>query len=105
LRPDGSYQGIETAPFSILLSQWRARANAAVRVMWGDFWSADLAAYDVVYAYLSPTPMPILWKKARREMRPGSLLISNTFEIPGVAPAFTLPVSDRMNSVLYVWRM
>jgi SAM-dependent methyltransferase len=105
LRPDGSYHGIETAPFSILLSQWRARANAAVRVIWGDFWSADLAVYDVVYAYLSPTPMPVLWKKARREMRPGSLLISNTFAIPGVAPAFTLPVSDRMHSVLYVWRM
>ena len=49
--------------------------------------------------------MTRLWDKARREMRPGALFVSNTFAVPGVAPAYTLPVGDRMRSVLYVWRM
>ena len=40
--------------------------------------------YDVVYAFLSPVPMSELWRKARAEMRPGSLLVSNTFRVDGV---------------------
>jgi SAM-dependent methyltransferase len=104
-RPDGSYHGIETAPLLLLLSRWRARKCEAVRVTWGDFWHTDLARYDIVYAYLSPVPMGRLWDKARREMRPGSLLVSNTFAVPGIAPACTLPVGDRIRSTLYVWRM
>jgi SAM-dependent methyltransferase len=104
-RPDGSYHGIETAPLSFLLSRWRARGRAGVRVTWGDFWRTGLARYDVVYAYLSPVPMARLWAKARCEMQPGSLFISNSFSVPGVAPTYALPVGDRMRSTLYVWRM
>jgi SAM-dependent methyltransferase len=105
LRPDGDYHGIETAPLSFALSWWRTRARAAVRVTWGDFWTTDLARYDVVYAYLSPQPMARLWQKARREMKPGSLLVSNSFAIPGVAPDHTVAVNDRMRSTLLVWRI
>ena len=104
-RPDGSYHGIETAPLTYGLSWWRTRRCAAVRVTWGDFWAVDFSHYDVVYAYLSPEPMARLWEKARREMKPGSLLVSNTFAIPGVAPAYALPAGDRMRSTLLVWRM
>jgi len=104
-RPDGSYHGIETAPVSFLLSCWRARSASAVSVAWDDFWRADFAQYDVVYAYLSPQPMARLWQKAQREMQPGSLLVSNTFAIPGVEPTHILPVGDRLNSTLFVWRM
>jgi SAM-dependent methyltransferase len=104
-RPDGSYHGIETAPLSFLISRWRARWHSGVRVTWGDFWHAGLARYDVVYAYLSPVPMARLWAKARCEMQPGSLFISNSFAVPGVAPTYALPAGDRMGSTLYVWRM
>jgi hypothetical protein len=105
LRPDGRYHGIETAPLSYVLSRLRTRLRDAVHVTWGDFWNADLAHYDVVYAYLSPAPMTRLWNKARREMRPGSILVSNTFCVPGVAPDYVLPAGDRMRSTLFVWQM
>jgi SAM-dependent methyltransferase len=104
-RPDLSCDGVETAPLSCLISWWRVRKHKALRVSWGDFWGTDFAQYDVVYAYLSPAPMARLWTKARREMKPGSLLVSNTFVIPGVTPAGTLPTGDRMRSTLYIWRM
>jgi SAM-dependent methyltransferase len=104
-RPDGIYAGVELAPVPYLLSRWRALGKRGVEVRWGDFWSADLANYDVVYAYLSPAPMAKLWDKARREMRPGSLLVSNGFCIPGVAPARKIAVGDAVRSTLYVWRM
>ena len=71
----------------------------------GDFWRTDLARYDVVYAYLSPAAMPRLWAKARREMRPGSLLVSNGFEVPGVPAGRVIPLGDAMRSTLHVWQM
>jgi hypothetical protein len=72
-------------------------------IKWGDFWNADLARHDVVYAYLSPAVMPRLWRKAQREMRPGTLLVSNSFTVPGVAPLKTIPYAA--HRALYVWRM
>ena len=104
-RPDGRYTGIELAPLSYLMSRWRARRDGGIAFKWGDFWREDLGAYDVVYAYLSPVPMAQLWEKARREMRPGSLFVSNGFCVPGVEPAQTIPLDDQVRSTLYVWRM
>ncbi len=106
VRPDGIYQGIEAAPLPFLLSRCRSAFGVAGwRVSWGDFWRLDLARYDVVYAYLSPVPMAVLWCKARKEMRPGSILISNSFVVPGVAPEVTLKLDDFGGSTLYLWRL
>jgi SAM-dependent methyltransferase len=104
-RPDGCYTGIELAPLPFGVSRWRASRQPAVDVRWGDFWREDLAGYDVVYAYLSPAPMQRLWEKARREMRPGSVLVSNGFHIPGAPPPQVFDVGDAVRSTLYLWRM
>ncbi len=105
-RPDGDYHGIEAAPLPFLLSQCRSVFGATgCRLSWGDFWNRDLAPYDVVYAYLSPVPMVALWRKARREMHPGSILISNSFAVPGVEPECCLELNDFERSRLFLWRM
>ena len=78
LQSNGRYYGIEAAPLPYLLSQLRKIVGRIpYTIKWGDFWNNDLAHYDVVYAYLSPVPMKRLWEKAKQEMHPGSLLISN----------------------------
>lgn len=102
-RPLGRFYGFESAPLPFLLSRFRVGRRA--RVAWRDFWRADLGDYDVVYAYLSPAPMPALWRKARREMRPGSLFVSNSFCVSGVPPERVIGVGDHLRSTLYVWRM
>lgn len=105
-RPAGCYYGIESAPVPFLLSWMRAAlGRGTCRISWGDFQKLDLGGYDVVYAYLSPVAMRDLWHKARREMRPGSLLISNSFAVPGVAPERTVAVGTRSDSRLLLWRM
>jgi hypothetical protein len=38
-------------------------------------------------------------------MKPGALLISNSFAIPGVEPDRVLPLTGRGSSALYVWRL
>ncbi|BDU75749.1 class I SAM-dependent methyltransferase [Mesoterricola sediminis] len=105
-RPDGFFLGVEASPFPFLVAWLRTlplRGNCAVRL--GSLWALDLAGYDVVYAFLSPAPMPRLWEKARREMRPGTLLVSNTFEIPGVTPEARIPLPGRRDACLYLYRM
>lgn len=103
--PNGAFQGVESAPLPCLWAWLRARGRANLHIRWGDLWSEDLGRYDVVYAFLSPEPMPELWLKARREMRTGSLLVSNSFEVPGWVPDHVLTLDDARRTRLLIWRM
>jgi len=105
MRPDCRYEGVESAPVPFLLAGLRAAFGAgSIRVTWGDMDRIDLGRYDAVYAYLSPAAMDSLWRKARLEMRPGSLLISNSFGIPGVVPHRRVHAGPG-TSPLLVWTM
>ncbi len=105
-RRDGYFDGIECAPLPWLVARLRAIGAGAHGSVWqGDFWRRNLGQYDVVYAYLSPVPMPRLWQKARHEMRPGTLLISNTFAVPGVAADEIIDPGSAWGGCLYVYRM
>ena len=76
-----------------------------VRLRYGDYRSFDLAPYDVIYCFLSPVPMPALFEKARLEMPPGSLLISNTFIVPDRLADETVDVGDGRQTRLFLWRL
>jgi len=104
-RPESRFQGVEASPltcFAAWLRTLDCRANCAIR--WGSLWREELCDYDVVYAFLSPAPMPELWAKAVREMRPGSLLVSNTFTVPGQEPMRRIPLPGRKDACLLVWK-
>ena len=105
-RPDGNFHGVEAALLPCLLGKFQATISTSDKtIRWGDFWQHNLSSYDVVYAYLSPVPMQALWQKACREMRPGSILISNSFVIPGVRPDKIVELSDFTGSALYLWQI
>ncbi|HNQ02997.1 MAG TPA: class I SAM-dependent methyltransferase [Thiobacillaceae bacterium] len=106
LRPDLRLQGVEAAPLNWLVARLRLGHRAHIRL--GSLWQADLSGCDVAYAYLSSAPMPRLWRKVRKEMRPGSLFISNTFAIPGVPPDASIEISIRARrdqKRLLLWRL
>lgn len=103
-RPNCKVEGIELAPLPWSVSSLRARlALSRASFQYGDYQKLHFAEYDIVFAYLSPAAMPELWQKARSEMRPGSLLLSNEFSIPGIEPESTLRCAD--GRILYVWRL
>lgn len=103
-RADWRCAGIEMALLPWLCSVLRAKLGAnPAHFMRGDYEALDLGDFDVVFAYLSPAAMPALWRKAREEMRAGSLLLSYEFSVPGVAADFSLPVAAG-KPLLYVWR-
>lgn len=104
-RPDMDFTGVELAPLPWLIGRLRAARRRNVNWRRGDFWRESLAPYAVAYAFLSPVPMARLWAKAQVEMRPGSLLVSNSFPVPGVSPAGTLTLADRRRTRLYLYRI
>jgi SAM-dependent methyltransferase len=102
-RPGVQATGIELAPLPWLASWLRARlAGSRARFIRGDYESLDFGAYDVVFAYLSPAAMTALWRKAQREMRPGSMLMSYEFTVSEALPSVSLYLQDT-GRTLYIW--
>lgn len=104
LRPDCRFSGIEAAPAPHALARLLAGQQANLALQRGDFFAVPWGDYDFIYAFLSPVPMAMVWKKACAEMRPDGLLLSNSFPVPGVEPAFVLEVADRRATRLYAYR-
>jgi hypothetical protein len=101
----GTFHGIESAPALFLISWLRLRKTFNANVRYGNLWRENLESYDVVYAFLSPAVMPELWRKAKKEMRRGSLFVSNSFAVPGEKPARTLRLKDARRTRLMIWKM
>jgi len=103
-RPDCQFLGVEHAPLPWLWASLSNLARGNVRIKYGDFWSRNLGEFDLVYAFLSPVPMRRLMAKAVAEMRPGSLLISNSFAVPEAVAEQVVEVEDRRKTCLYCYR-
>lgn len=104
-RPDCQFTGIELAPATWLLGRALGRRLANLEWHRGDLFAHDWQRYDLVYAFLSPVPMAGVWRKASAELRPGSVLVSNSFPVPEREPDFVVDVDDRRNTQLYGYRM
>lgn len=102
-RPDCRFTGFEHAPLTWLWARVASAACPNVQVRYGSFWGQALGAYDVVYAFLSPVPMPRLWDKVCAELAPGGFLVSNSFEVPGVTPTGVAHVGDGRGTQLLVY--
>lgn len=105
LRPDCQLTGLEQALLPALLGRWRTRGLPNASVRRGDLWQASFAEADILYAFLSPVPMPRLWQKCRDEMPAGAWLVSNSFPVPGLTPEAVLQVADRRATQLFCYRV
>ncbi|AWL06865.1 class I SAM-dependent methyltransferase [Massilia oculi] len=102
-RPESRIEGIELAPLPWLASHLRALATRSrARFTRGDYEKLDLGDYDAVFAYLSPAAMSALWRKAAREMRPGSMLFSYEFIIEDRPPSRVIHPAVG-GPALYMW--
>lgn len=105
-RPTLACVGLETAWLPWLVARLRCAGSPnRARALRQDLWDYPLGQVDLLYAYLSPVPMERLWAKACAEMRPGSVVVSNTFAVPGATAEVCLPVDDLTGSVLRVYRI
>ncbi|OLU34456.1 class I SAM-dependent methyltransferase [Pseudomonas sp. PA27(2017)] len=103
--PQAQFTGVETAPLSFAIAWLRCLGRRNCRIRYQNLWRTELSAIDIAYCFLSPAPMPALWDKARDELPKGAWLISNTFEIPGVAPQRVVELKDWRDSRLLLWEI
>lgn len=100
--PLTSFEGWEIAPLPWLIGRMRTYSLPNCHIRWGSFWPQSLARFDMVYAFLSPVPMPLLWDKACREMKCGTLLVSNSFAVPDEKPWRVLDEGSTMPLYVYL---
>lgn len=106
LRPDVTVEACENAWAARLLAQWRwwrAGSPAGVRLSSQNFWAMSWQPYNAVYVFLSPAPMARVWQKFCSEAGPGSLLVSNSFEVPAVEPDARIALSGPLQKELLIW--
>lgn len=85
---------------------WPLRALCALRCPWarvrqGDIWRADWSGYALVYVFQRPESMARAVAKARRELQPGSWLVSLEFEAIELQPQATAQCPDGRTLWLY----
>jgi len=101
--PEARFVGVETAPLSFAIAWLRTLFLGNCRVRYLSLWALPLADFEVVYCFLSPSPMVRLWQKAQAEMTEGALLVSNSFEVPDVPAQRSIELGDWRASRLLLW--
>jgi hypothetical protein len=106
-RPDLTIDAVENAWLTwcwAKLRWWLQGRNGQVRIRFGSFWQLDWSRYGAIYVFLSPAPMPRVWRHFVAHAAPDSLLLSNTFTIPGEAADETLSLGGPLQQTLMIWR-
>ena len=76
-----------------------------IQIKWRNFWTADLSEADVVFCYLFPDVMRDLAAKLKSDLKPGAVVVSCNFHLPGLLPERILrPGNSLHNDPIYVYR-
>ncbi len=87
--------GFEINPFLVLYSRL-----IHLHVTWKNFWYSDLSEANVVFVYLLPWRMGNLESFLKKQLKPGALIVSNSF----IFPHLKILRQDPKNHV-YVFRV
>lgn len=66
-----------------------------IEVRYSDFLSRDLSQADVIFCFLTPMAMKKLGPKFKKELRPGTRIVSYSFSIPGWEPTAVDRVGEK----------
>jgi SAM-dependent methyltransferase len=95
--------GVEVDLFRYLWSVFAVTLRglwSRVKVIRGDLFSVDLGEADVIFTFLLQDTNERLKDKLRRELRPGTRIISNIFSFPGLP---LIAADEELH--LYLYRM
>jgi len=77
--------GLEINLFLVLWSRFKSQIlHNKATFHWGNLWQTNVSSYDVVTVYGIVQIMHDLERKLIRELKPGSKIISNTFQFPNL---------------------
>ena len=98
--------GYEINPMAYLRARLRCLGRTGVRVVRRNFWSADLRGADVVFCYLFPDVMARMAEKIHTDAKPGAVVVSCNFPVPGLTPKRILrPPGALHHDPIYIYRV
>lgn len=104
--PKHTVEGLEQSPLPWLASRLRCAGGLRnLRFRYGDFMKRDLSGAALVVCYLGGPQMQKLAPKLAAEMRPGTLVLCHTFQLPGWRPVDTVIADDIYQSPVYLYEV
>lgn len=85
--------GIEQSFLRILYSRFRSTKNA--HFIHGNIFNQDLSKADIVFIFLLPKGISKLEPKLKKELKKGSLVITQTFHFENWIPSKKILIKDR----------
>jgi hypothetical protein len=92
---------LSTIPWLFLLLRVRVSGLKNIEVVRRDFFRDDLGKAAVVVCYLYPGSMVRLSTKLQSELMPGTVVVSNTFALPGWVPDQKSQLKDLYRTKIY----
>jgi predicted RNA methylase len=96
--------GVELQPYLVDISRRAARESGVsdrVRFIEGDLFKADISRATVVTLYLWPSVNGALEAKLKRELRPGTRIVSHSFDFGDWPPQQTIRTAD--GTKVFLW--
>lgn len=91
-----------------VLARLLAFPQKNIRIIFNDFLKADLTRADFIFCFLMPKQMDRLEKKLRQELKPGALVVSNTFKFKNWQLEKEIYINPRKNynlsNKIYIYR-
>lgn len=99
--------GYEISPWAYILAQLNIfRQKAKTRVLYKNFYHADLSDADVVFCFLMDTVMPKVGKQLEKQLKAGTRVISYAFAIKDWQPMEVIATrpNDPKSSKIYIYQ-
>lgn len=83
-------------------------SGSKIKVYWQDFFKVDLSKADYVFCYLIPDEHIPLSIKFKKELKPGAIIIANTFKFKDWQPEKIIIIDENkktgLSSKIYIYR-
>ena len=98
--------GYEVNPLAYLKARLFSIGSNRITIRRQNFWEADLSEADVVFCYLYPDVMKKLATKLVDGLKPGAIVVSSNFSLPGWAPGKILRLESSLhNDPIYIYHL
>jgi len=98
--------GYEVNPLAYLKARLFSFGSHRIKIRRQNFWEADLSDADVVFCYLYPDVMKSLATKLTASLKPGAVIVSSNFSLPGWIPSKILRLESSLyNDPIYIYQM
>jgi len=98
--------GYELSPIPYFLALFKAifYGRGRVKIIFGNFFKADIRNADIVYVYLVPPLLSRVAQKLRQELRSGAVVFSKGSPLPGLNHVNRIALDEWRDYWLYIYK-